>query len=167
MVLLLGACTKQNKFAISQLEVKSEHIILAAELPLSEPVITALKNGVGIPIGRTLEVKSHKVFSSWEVLEMEVFEVRYHPLTRQHVVKNLRTSESRSFPELRGTLDYLSEPDPIKLPTLCEQECLIRVRIKIDIMTLPAPLKIPALIEPQWQLDSGWKQIDYVKSHEP
>lgn len=157
--LLLSACSQQREFSIGPMEWRKGELFYAADLPLNETIREALDNGVGVPFIRQLQARHLAEFFGWKDEEYTYFMVRYHPLTRQYVIKNTLTDESLSFPKLNDILVFLAEPNPVKIKQDCNRGCELRARIKIDIFALPAPLRIPALVEPEWQLDSGWKNL--------
>ncbi len=129
---------------------------------LSEVILGALQNGVMLAVQVEVEVERERALL-WDAELTRLsqrYELRYHALTRQYLVKNLNTAVQQAFPTQAAALSALGE---IKNVPLLDEHLLTpgvnysaRLRARLDHSQLPAPLRLTALLSPAWQTASAW-----------
>ncbi len=123
--------------------------------------IEAMDNGVSLTILVDVEVLRKYWLWHHKILEQQArFVVGTHALSKQYLVKNLSSGESRTFrtvEEMASALGTLGD-----LP-LAEHQALdpsatytARLRARLDIEALPSPLRPLAYISPSWRLAGDW-----------
>lgn len=132
------------------------------DYPLSEAIVGALHSGVMLTLLLEIEVERERTLL-WDAELTSLsqrYELRYHALTRQYLVKNLSTGVQQAFPTQEAALAALGE---IKDVPLLDEHLLIpganysaRLRARLDHSSLPAPLRLTALLSPAWQTSSVW-----------
>lgn len=129
---------------------------------LSEVILGALQNGVTLTLQVEVEVqRARNLLWDAELTRLsQRYELRYHALTRQYLVKNLNTAVQQAFPTREAALSALGE---IKDVPLLDEHLLTpganysaRLRARLDHSQLPAPLRLTALVSPAWQTASAW-----------
>ncbi len=129
---------------------------------LSEVILGALRSGVTLTVQAEVEVERERTLL-WDAELTHLsqrYELRYHALTRQYLVKNLNTAVQQAFPTQAAALSALGE---IKNVPLLDEHLLTpgvnynaRLRARLDHSQLPAPLRLTALLSPAWQTASAW-----------
>lgn len=129
---------------------------------LSDPVKEALENGVVLTIELEVQVLRRRSWM-WDDTVANVsqrYELQFHPLTGQYVVKNLAGGTQQSYPRLASALSAMGVvrglPVLHKAMLRRDEEYTIRIRSHLDIESLPTPLRPLAYISPAWWLDSSW-----------
>jgi len=144
--------------------VQGDLYLLDAELryELSDPVKEALENGVVLTIVLQIQVLRRRSWM-WDADVASVnqrYELQFHPLTGQYVLRNLARGTQQSYPRLDSALTALGVVRglPVLYKGLLQpdQEYTIRVRSHLDIESLPTPLRPLAYISPAWWLDTSW-----------
>ena len=142
--------------------------VLSAQIdyPLTPRVIEALHNGVPITFFQELKlVESFPIlgrFWQWETTLWQSrlhYELRYHALSEQYVLKALETDDQRYFPHLEGALKALGNIQDLSLPPEFTQQAddlLLLIRSGLDLGALPTPMRPGAMISSKWQLTSPW-----------
>jgi len=133
-----------------------------ARLRLTPAVEDALHNGVDLTL--TWEVSIERTRAWW--LDADVawivqrYRLSFHELTRQYLVTNLNTGQSRSYTRVATALDEIGTliGFPLVDRVLVENgEGLIgHVRIRLQHDQLPLPLRAVALFDDDWDLASEW-----------
>ena len=149
--------------AASSFEQKKS-IVIDADLKMNFPkdVVDALENG--IPLTIAVEVQVLRVRPWWRNIiikeSTQLFELRYHPLTKVHEVKNIATGERYAFNSRQDAMAVLGT---IRGAHLIEKKELsknkhyfIQMRILLDISRLPPALRQIASLSSSWRLESAW-----------
>lgn len=132
------------------------------QIDFTEDVVEALENG--IPLIIAVEVQVFHETSWWRnqlVKESrQLFELRYHPLTNIHEVKNLANNERYSFNSrhdamfVLGTIQGAELIDKKLLDK--KKQYFVQIRTLLDISQLPAALRQVAAVSSSWRLESLW-----------
>ena len=129
---------------------------------LSTPVSDALINGLPLVIELQVQVV-HEYFGVWDhpVASLtQQYQLQYYALTRQYLVRNLNSSDQRSYPTEQAALDALGDIDALPLldRRLLDEDVSYdgRVRARLDIESLPTPLLLAAYLDSDWRLASDW-----------
>lgn len=136
------------------------------DYPLTPRVIEALHNGVPITFFQELKlIESIPIlgrFWQWETNLWQSrlhYELRYHALSEQYVLKSLETEDQQNFPHLEGALSALGHIEDLSLPpefTQQPDDLLLMIRSGLDLNALPTPMRPGAMISSKWQLTSPW-----------
>jgi len=131
---------------------------------LTARVEEALTNGVPITFYQEMSLEKSLLWigdyfdwytSIW--LEKRRFELRYHALTEQFVLKHLDNNYRQSYTSLASALSALGEINNFILPPEhLQQTTDVRLTLKtgLDLNALPTPMRPGAMISSKWQLDS-------------
>lgn len=142
--------------------------VLSAQIdyPLTPRVIEALQNGVPITFFQELKlVESIPIlgrFWQWETTLWQTrlnYELRYHALSEQYVLKSLETEDQQNFPNIDGALTALGEIQDLSLPPefmMATDDLKLLIRSGLDLNALPTPMRPGAMISSKWQLTSPW-----------
>jgi hypothetical protein len=129
---------------------------------LTPKALDALHNGVPLTLELQIEVTRDRTFL-WDedIASLEQrYQIRYHPLTQQYIVKNLNTGISAAYPSLKAALDALGliKDFPMLDRSLLSPKAEYRVHLLalLDIEALPAPLRPLAYLSRGWHLSSDW-----------
>jgi hypothetical protein len=170
MLFLLNALPRwssTNEFLISfasTYEV-NDQVLIDADLKMnfSEDVVDALENGIPLTIAVQLKVfQQNPWWWSDEVIKesLKRFELRYHPLTNVHEVKNLANNVRYSFNSREDAMVTLGT---IRGATLIEKSLLdnehlyyVQMRTRLDTSYLPSALRPVASLSSSWRLESPW-----------
>ncbi len=170
--LLLGAVystalpAEEAGFTITRAEAKLVNQVyhLAAEINyvFSNKVLEAIQSGVPVVIALEIEVRRPRgIWWDEEVAHLKQrFQLQYHALAEQYIVKNLNSGAQNTAPTLNTALFYLNRIE--NLP-LIDQQLLkpgekyeVRVKVGLEFDSLPVPLKLSAYTNTSWWLGSGW-----------
>lgn len=158
--------TSTSNFLISSASTYevNENILIDADLIMnfSEDVVEALENG--IPLMIAVEVQVFRERPWWRNIiikeSLQLFELRYHPLTDVHEVKNVATGERYSF---NSREDAMATLGTIRGARLIEKKLLsqdgryfVQMRTLLDISYLPTALRQIASLSSSWRLESPW-----------
>ncbi len=135
-----------------------------ADLELTPPVREALEKGVDLHIRWQIDIERERGW--W--LDAEVASVvqhnrlSYHPLSRQYVVTNRNTGETRSFQRLDSALEAIGTliDFPVVDTVLIDEPGRHRGYVRIHLVQgeLPLPLRTTAFFSADWDLASEWRQ---------
>jgi hypothetical protein len=138
------------------------------EYPLTPRVIEALQNGVPITFFQEFRlVETFPLlgrFWQWETTLWQSllhYELRYHALSEQYVLKAVETDTQHSFPDLDGALIALGHIRGLSLPpefTHNRDDVMLQLRSGLDLNALPTPMRPGAMLSSKWQLTSPWVQ---------
>lgn len=136
---------------------------------LSVEALGALQKGIPITLALDIEVRRQREYLWAEELASleQRYQLSYHALTQQYLIKNINTGVQNSFPTLLSALEQLGNLD--NFPMLDAQlltageKYFARLRARIDLEALPVPIRVWAYISPGWRLSSEW----YLWSFEP
>lgn len=141
-------------------------IAIDADLKMHFPdaVVDALENGIPLTIAVEVQVLRKRTWWRNVVIKnsTQLFELRYHPLTNVHEVKNIATDERYSFNSRQDAMAVLGT---IRRAILIESKELnknkhyfVQMRILLDISHLPPALRQVASLSSAWRLESTWYQ---------
>lgn len=142
--------------------------VLSAQIdyPLTPRVIEALQNGVPITFFQELKlVESFPLLGKFWQWETDLwqsrlhYELRYHALSEQYVLKSLDTDAQQNFPHIDGALAALGQIEDLSLPPEFTQQpdnLLLLIRSGLDLNALPTPMRPGAMLSSKWQLTSPW-----------
>lgn len=171
LVLLVSTSSLAENFKVQTAEVSKigNGYILNAEIkyPLTPRVTEAITNGVPITFLQQLElIHSTSIFGKYWQWEKTLwstslrYELRYHALSEQYLLKDLDTEHLSNFPSLDSALSALGTIDDLSLPPehLTDTDDLIlQVRSGLDLYALPTPMRPGALLSNKWQVTSPWE----------
>ena len=132
------------------------------DLSMSQDALNALENSVPLTVEWQIEVIEHRnfIWNKTVATLTERFQISYHPLTRQFVIKNLNSGEQQSFISYDDAVTSLGQVNdlPVIDASLLEPHTLytIRMRAVLDITDFPSPLKFIASWFKGWDLSSDW-----------
>ncbi len=143
---------------------KESGIAIDADLKMNFPddVVEALENGIPLMLAVEAQVLRERFLWRDYIIKqsIQLFELRYHPLTNVHEVKNVATNERYAF---NGRQDAMAVLGTIRGAHLIDKENLarnqqyfIQMRISLDISHLPAELRQIASLSSSWRLESAW-----------
>ncbi|MDH5436515.1 MAG: DUF4390 domain-containing protein [Gammaproteobacteria bacterium] len=127
-----------------------------------EQVLEALNNGVPLNIIIDIQIVAKRKYL-WNNTIADVaqhYQLQYHALTRQYVLRNLNTNDNFNFLTLQLSLASLGTIS--NLPVFSTQllnndsSYLMRIKPSLDIEALPSPLRPVAYISSEWQLVGKW-----------
>lgn len=133
---------------------------------LSAEAREALENGVPLNIKLYIDVKRQRPYVWDETVATLVqhYQLRYHALTEQYIVKNFNSGVQETYSTLRSAMRALGRIEDIPMldAELLEPDShyMIHLRARLDIEALPAPLRPWAWFSPNWRLSSNsysWK----------
>lgn len=163
---LLPRFTTQGEFQVSSARSYSvkDRIVIDADMNMkfSAEVAEALENG--IPLTIKVEVQVLRKRFLWRDImvkeSLQLFELRYHPLTDIHEVVSIATQERYSFHSRQDAMIVLGT---IRAADLMDKKLLnnnnqyhIRMRTSLDISRLPLALRQIASLSSSWHLESPW-----------
>lgn len=128
----------------------------------STPVLEALENGVPLVIELQIEVLRHRELAWDERITRlsQRYQLSYHVLTEQYLVKNLNSAVQQSLPNAETALNVLGEVASLPLLDkrllVAGETYTVRLRARLDLDALPTPLRLPAYFSQQWRLASAW-----------
>lgn len=125
-------------------------------------VLEALESGVPLTIRLDIEILRPREWlwdETFTTLKQR-YQLQYHALTQQYLVKNLNSGIQYSFPTRQGGLEALGEIGD--LPLLDKRlldpgtPYTARLRADLEAESLPGPLRLLAYLSPQWRVQSEW-----------
>ena len=151
----INSATVQDEDGIFYLDANIEYWF-------GEQVLEALNNGVALNIIVEIQIIEKRKFL-WDKAMAEVtqnYQLQYHALTRQYVLRNLNSNENYNFLTLQLSLASLGTISrlPVVSTQLFEHDGNYQIRMKpsLDIEALPSPLRPVAYISSEWQLAGKW-----------
>ncbi|WP_198263627.1 DUF4390 domain-containing protein [sulfur-oxidizing endosymbiont of Gigantopelta aegis] len=147
---------------------RGDSIAIDADLKISFPevVVEALENGIPLTIAVDVQVlRERKWWRNVIIKEStQLFELRYHPLTNVHEIKNIASDDRYTFNSRQDAMAVLGT---IRGAYLIEQKdlsknhhYLVQMRLLLDISRLPPALRQIASLSPDWRLESAWYRWD-------
>jgi hypothetical protein len=155
------------EFSIERAQTRLEDnvYLLNAKLNygLTEVTLDALQNGVPLTLVLTIKLEQNRRFL-WdkEIATLKQrYELRYHALRRQYVIKYLNTGIEEFFMSINETLDRLGNLSDFPLIDkhlikYHDSNYWVYMQIYLDIESLPVPLRPIAYLSSQWRLSSSW-----------
>ncbi len=130
----------------------------------SAQIIEAIEEGVPLTVVLAIEIVRERPWL-WneKVASLEQrYQLSYHALTRQYVVRNVNIGSQNNYP---GFIEALSALGTISSLPLIDanllqsgQRYLGRLQARVDTSELPAPLRLLALVSADWRLASEWHE---------
>lgn len=129
---------------------------------LNPDMLEALESGVPLTVRLDVEIARPRQWLWDETFTtlLQRYQVQYHALTQQYMVKNLNSGIQYGFPTRQGSLEALGEISD--LPLLDKRlldpgaHYMARLRAGLDVESLPGPLRLLAYVSPQWRVQSEW-----------
>lgn len=160
-----GLLNKEDFQVISAYSFEqNDSIAIDADLKMSFPddVVEALENGIPLTIAVDVQVLRERPW--WRNIMIkestQLFELRYHPLTNVHEVKNIATDERYTFNSRQDAMAVLGTIRGAHLIDKKElsqaQQYFVQIRIFLDISRLPPALRQIASLSSSWRLESSW-----------
>lgn len=150
----------------AQSELKNEVHYLNAQIAFAfgRQVNEALLEGVPLTFLFDIEiVRARPWLWNERVAALEQrYQISYHALTRQYMVRNLNIGTQRNFPTIEAALSMLGAV--VDLPLIdanllqADQVYRGRLHVRLDSNTLPVPLRLIALMSADWRLASEWRE---------
>lgn len=172
-LVLLLCCWQAMPSVASGIEVAQARTVLEERqyfvnarvvIDLSEEIVTALNNGVSLPVEIRAEVFATRAYV-WDSVVARAryrYILQYHPLSKQYLVSNLSSGALENFRTLATALDYLGRVERMPLVSQdrlrTDREYAVRLRSAISAASLPVPLRLRAYLYPSWHLSSDWYQ---------
>lgn len=166
IVLLLLTQVSCADFSINFAEVhlQDKVYLMDADLDytLTEKAIEALNNGVALTLVLSITIERDRQYWWDETIATleQRYQLKYHALSRQHVVKYLNTGIQETFPSLPIALRTIGKlkdyPLLDKLMIKPTETYRVYLQNYLDIESLPVPLRPLAYLSSQWRLSSQW-----------
>lgn len=131
---------------------------------LNSKVLEALENGVPLTFRLDMKIQRPRDYLWDETLASASyhFQLQYHALSRQYIVRDTETQQQRSYPSMRAALVGLGRVKGLALPLQVlpadAKQCRLHLRVLLEIGALPAPMRPQAWLSSDWHLESGWRQ---------
>ncbi len=145
---------------------QNKNIFIDADLQMNfpTPVAEALENG--IPLTIAVEAQVFRKRTWWRDIIIKkstlLFELRYHPLTNVHEVKNIASNERYSFDSYQAAMNALGTIRGAQIlqnnQLLGNYQYFIQMRLLLDISHLPPALRQVASLSSSWRIESHWYQ---------
>jgi len=151
-----------------QLRDNIHYLHVDTDFGFSEPVLTALHNGVMMVIVLEVEIyQARSYIKDNKLAERDQrFTLEYFALSEQYVVINTHTGAQHTAMTLRGVINKLRDIKPIAVidsATLDESESYYaKIRVRLSLNSLPVPLQLKAYISTDWWLYSDWSILPLV-----
>jgi hypothetical protein len=167
-VLLLAPATAVHAedFTVSNVTTRlTSHVYVMnaqVDFQFSQKALDALANGVPLTLQMDIEVQRKRSWLPDETVASleQYYQLRYHALSHQYLVRNLNSGALYTYPSRESALDALGEirDFPLLDAKLIDpkERYEIELRVKLDIESLPSPLRLLAYISPDWHLGSDW-----------
>ena len=132
------------------------------EYRFPKPVLEALNNGVVLSLVLDIEVSRARSYVWDETLASleQHYQIQYHALSEQYLLRNLNSGTQASYPALDALLFFLGRVRDLPIidaqlldPSATYQ---VRIRSRLDFSTLPVPLQMRAYVSRDWWLSSDW-----------
>ncbi len=160
-----GTATAQG-FAVREAKTRlAEGIFLLdarVDYRFSHKALEALYSGVPLTVRLDIEVqRKRRWWLDADVATLEQrYQLHYHALSDQFLLKNLNSGAIYAFHTLSGAVEVLGTIDdfPLLDARLIEpdEQYEVELRAGLDIESLPSPLRPLAYITPAWRLRSDW-----------
>ncbi len=136
---------------------------------LPETIITAINHEIPLTFKTEIRLieKNRRLGFDYDRTRMSIeYQTRLYVegVNQRYFLYNSRNLKTQSFTTLNSallTLGTLQNFPIIKLSELHpKQHYTLKMRISLDYWQLPAPLLLESLFKSQWQLNSGWYEVD-------
>lgn len=132
------------------------------EYRFSKEVLRALHNGVTLVISLDIEVERPRSYMWNETVVglKQRYELTYHALSEQYLVRNTNSGARYSFPSLAAATEHIGTlaDFPMLDQNLLDSDGTYtgRIRARLDTEDLPTPLRLLSYVSSGWRLSSGW-----------
>lgn len=155
-------------FRVAELSAEAHegayHLQTQIDYKLSSAAEEALVNGVPLTLEVHLQLRRKGAWI-WEddILDQRLrFMIRFQALGEVYQVTNLQSEGKQNFSTQASALKALGDLEGVPLvmmDQLTEGEIYrLSVRAKLDMEALPLPLRPFAYLNPDWRLESEWKE---------
>ncbi len=131
---------------------------------LSEEAREALNNGVPLTFEVHLQLRREGAWI-WEtdIIDQRLrYEIRYQALEGMYQVTNLQSTGKQRFSTETAALEALGNLSGVPLVQLQKlpqgENYTLSMHAKLDLEALPLPLRPFAYFNPDWRLQSEWKE---------
>jgi hypothetical protein len=134
------------------------------DIHLSSVAHEALQNGVHLVFEFQIQVLEKHPWLWDRVVEehRETRKIRYHPLSRNYIVKNINNGDLRGFRKLDEAMRFLGVLQDISILDFRSMDdskhYAVRLRGSLDIESLPTPVRLLAYVSSAWNIKSNWYQ---------
>ncbi len=157
-------CLAEFAIHYAEIQLQEEVYVLDADLdyPLTGAVIEALHNGIAVTLVVAISIERERWYLWNETVAdlKQRYQLKYHALIQQYLVKYLNTGIEETFPTLTSAVMSLGKLRGLPLLDrhLIDPQSTYRVSLKnyLDIESLPVPLRPMAYFSSQWRLSSNW-----------
>lgn len=131
---------------------------------LSRQLLEALDRGIPVPVMLEIEILRERSYLWNETVTTleQRYELDYHALTRQYVIRNINIGTQTTYPSRQAALAGLGRivDLPVIDANLLDRKEVYsgRLQARIDTDALPVPLRLRALVSSDWALGSGWHE---------
>ena len=162
-ILTIAGCEKQvsgSHFQVRQVDATwldgQVKATLHQDLKLSREAREALVHGV--PLNVQMEIVLRNTGNQTRLIQsLDIYEIRYLPMSEHYQLSLPSGGEVRTFPRLRHLLSELST---VKLSfstgVLPAGDYELLARTRLDRQKMPPPMRLPVLFSSQWRHDSDW-----------
>ena len=162
-ILTIAGCEKQvsgSNFQVRQVDATwldgQVKATLHQDLKLSREAREALVHGV--PLNVQMEIVLRNTGNQTRLIQsLDIYEIRYLPMSEHYQLSLPSGGEVRTFPRLRHLLSELST---VKLSfstgVLPAGDYELLARTRLDRQKMPPPMRLPVLFSSQWRHDSDW-----------
>jgi len=170
--LLISGKALAEEFVINSAELvlvdKVYQLNARVDFVFSNDVLKAIENGVPLIIEMEIEfLRPRSYIWDQELASLaQRYQLQYHALTEQYIVRNLNSGAQYTFFSLTaalqkiGNIDHLPLIDAKLLENRESKKYYARVRTQLSFDNLPVPLKLNALISRSWWLGSDWIELN-------
>ena len=138
------------------------HVDCSINYVVDDKIKTAISNGIEISFVLDLELKMQReIWPDTTVAQFSrVFYIKYHALSKQFVMVDMKNGYERSFPDLYSAFYFMGNLHNNRLGSIdtleLEHQYYIRARARLQSEMLPLPLRIKSYFSPVWRPSSGW-----------
>lgn len=146
----------------SNVAEKKIRIDCDVEYGLDERVKQALRNGIEMSFLLDIELRQKSPYWIGPLISQlnRGFRVKYHALSKQYVMVDMRDQKELSFPDLYSAFYYQQRIRNAELGNIetldLDQNYYIRARARLASEKLPLPLRIKSYVSSSWRPSSGW-----------
>ncbi len=147
-------------------KIGNGHVLNARiNYPLTARVKEAIANSVPIVFSQQIKlIRQTPLLGKYWIWEQTLwlaeirYELRYHALSQQYIIRDLGTRNQNIYPSLDNALHalgsiYLTLPPEYMIET---PKLSLQIRSELDLYALPTPMRPGALLSKKWQLASPW-----------
>jgi len=132
------------------------------DLRFSDKLVEALQSGVALTLLIEIEINKERsyLWSSGVASLEQRYQISYHPLTKNYVLRNLNSELEFQLPSLESLLAVITMLNdfPLLDAALLEEGATYfgEIRISVDRDSFPVPLRLMSYVTDDWHLSSEW-----------